>query len=53
MQREFWVDLGSKSGLLSQLYFCSEMISAGEDYAGPLAESTRREANRLISLLQP
>ncbi|MEO7195357.1 MAG: hypothetical protein ABIZ05_11125 [Pseudonocardiaceae bacterium] len=53
VQREYRVDLGSRSGLLSQLYFCSEMISAGEDYAGPLAEPTRREATRLISSLQP
>ncbi|MGH3830646.1 MAG: hypothetical protein ACRDRS_09395 [Pseudonocardiaceae bacterium] len=53
VQREYRVDLGSRSGLLSQLYFCSEMISAGDDYAGPLAEPTRRETTRLISLLQP
>ncbi|MGH3719676.1 MAG: hypothetical protein ACRDRI_12740 [Pseudonocardiaceae bacterium] len=52
VQREYRADLDSRSGLLSQLFFCSEMISAGADYAGPLAEPSRREANRLISSLQ-
>ncbi|MGH3771450.1 MAG: hypothetical protein ACRDRW_08660 [Pseudonocardiaceae bacterium] len=53
VQREYRVDLDSRSGLLSQLFFCSEMISAGADYAGPLTEPSGREASRLISLLQP
>jgi hypothetical protein len=52
VQREYQADLGSRSGLLSQLFFCAEMIAAGADYAGPLAEPARREAARLISSLQ-
>jgi len=52
VQREYQADLGSRSGLVSQLFFCAEIITAGAGYAGPLAEPTRREAARLISLLQ-
>lgn len=52
VQREYRADLDSKAGLLSQLFFCAEMIAAGADYAGPLAEPARREAARLISSLQ-
>lgn len=52
VQREYQADLGSRSGLLSQLFFCAEMIAAGDRYAGPLAEPTQREATRLISSLQ-
>ncbi|MGH3550127.1 MAG: hypothetical protein ACRDQU_18845 [Pseudonocardiaceae bacterium] len=52
VQREYQTDLDSWSGLLSQLFFCAETIAAGADYAGPLAEPSRWEAARLISLLQ-
>jgi hypothetical protein len=52
IQREYQADLGSRSGLVSQLFFCAELIAAGDDYAGPLAEPARREAARLISSLQ-
>jgi hypothetical protein len=52
VQREYQADLASRSGLVSQLYFCAEMIAAGDGYAGPLAESSRREAARLISSLR-
>lgn len=52
VQREYQLDLGSRSGLVSQLFFCAEMITAGDGYAGPLAEPSRREAIRLISSLQ-
>jgi hypothetical protein len=52
VQREYQADLGSRSGLLSQLFFCAEMIAAGDGYAGPLAAPSRREATRLISSLQ-
>ncbi len=52
VQREYRADLGSRSGLLSQLFFCAEIIAAGDRYAGPLAEPARREATRLISLLR-
>ncbi len=52
VQREYQADLGSRSGLMSQLFFCAEMIVAGDGYAGPLAEPSRREAIRLISSLQ-
>jgi hypothetical protein len=52
VQREYQADLGSRSELVSQLFFCAEIIAAGDDYAGPLAESSRREAARLIRLLQ-
>jgi hypothetical protein len=50
--REYQADLGSRSGLVSQVFFCAEIIAAGDDYAGPLAKPTRREATRLISSLQ-
>ncbi|HEX5347449.1 MAG TPA: hypothetical protein VFW64_10195 [Pseudonocardiaceae bacterium] len=53
VQREYQADLASRSGLVSQLYFCAEMIAAGDCYAGPLAEPSRREAPRLISALRP
>jgi hypothetical protein len=52
VQREYQADLGSRCGLVSQLFFCAEIIAAGADYAGPLAEPARREAARLISSLQ-
>ncbi|MGH3550568.1 MAG: hypothetical protein ACRDQU_21105 [Pseudonocardiaceae bacterium] len=52
LQRAYQADLGSRSGLLSQLFFCVEIIAAGDCYAGPLAEPARREATRLINLLQ-
>ncbi|MGH3888249.1 MAG: hypothetical protein ACRDSZ_17070, partial [Pseudonocardiaceae bacterium] len=52
VQQEYQVDLGSRSGLVSQLFFCAEIIAAGDDYAGPLAEPSRGEAARLISSLQ-
>jgi hypothetical protein len=52
VQREYQADLGSRSGLISQLFFCAEIIAAGDGYAGPLAEPSRREAARLISSLQ-
>jgi hypothetical protein len=52
VQREYEADLASRSGLVSQLFFCAEIIAAGDGYAGPLAEPTRREAARLISLLR-
>jgi hypothetical protein len=52
VQREYQADLGSRSGLLSQLFFCAEVIAAGDAYAGPLAEPARREATWLISLLR-
>jgi len=51
VQREYQADLGSRSGLVSQLFFCAEIIAAGDGYAGPLAEPTRREAARLINSL--
>ncbi|MGH3866989.1 MAG: hypothetical protein ACRDQ4_12775 [Pseudonocardiaceae bacterium] len=52
VQREYRAELDSKAGLLSQLFFCAEIIAAGDGYAGPLAEPSRREATRLISSLQ-
>lgn len=52
VQREFQADLRSRSGLVSQLFFCAEIIAAGDGYAGPLAEPVRREAAWLISSLQ-
>lgn len=52
VQREYQADLGSRSGLLSQLFFCAEIIAAGDRYAGPLAEPAQREATRLISSLR-
>lgn len=52
VQRKYHTDLGSRSGLVSQLFFCAEIIAAGDGYAGPLAEPVRRESARLISLLQ-
>jgi hypothetical protein len=52
VQREYQADLGSRAGLVSQLFFCAEIIAAGDDYAGPLAEPTRREAARLINSLR-
>ncbi|MGH3928094.1 MAG: hypothetical protein ACRDTT_35410, partial [Pseudonocardiaceae bacterium] len=48
VQREYQADLRSRSGLVSQLFFCAEIIAAGDGYAGPLAEPSRREAARLI-----
>lgn len=52
VQREYQADLGSRSGSVSQLFFCAEIIAAGDGYAGPLAEPTRREAARLINSLR-
>lgn len=52
VRREYQADLDSRSGLVSQLFFCAEIIAAGDDYAGPLAEPSRREAARLIRSLQ-
>ncbi|MGH3824099.1 MAG: hypothetical protein ACRDRA_14905 [Pseudonocardiaceae bacterium] len=52
VRREYRADLGSRSGLLSQLFFCAEIIAAGDRYAGPLAEPAQREATRLISSLR-
>ncbi|MGH3871696.1 MAG: hypothetical protein ACRDSR_09305 [Pseudonocardiaceae bacterium] len=52
VQREYRADLDSRSGLLSQLFFCCELVAAGDDYAGLLAEPSRRETARLVSSLQ-
>lgn len=52
VQWEYQADLGSRSGLVSQLFFCAEIIAAGDGYTGPLAEPTRQEAARLISSLR-
>jgi hypothetical protein len=52
VQREHRADLESRTGVVSQLFFCCEIIAAGEGYAGPLAESSKREAARLVSVLQ-
>ncbi|MGQ0776616.1 MAG: hypothetical protein ACT4NY_19685 [Pseudonocardiales bacterium] len=52
VQREYQADLRSRSGLVSQLFFCADIIAAGDDYAGPLAEPSLWAAAQLISLLQ-
>jgi hypothetical protein len=41
VQREHWADLDSRTGWVSQLFFCCETIAAGDGYAGPLAEPAR------------
>jgi hypothetical protein len=54
VQREFADDLGSRSGLLAQLLFCSNAIrlSRKKSTPGPLFEPATCEAERLISTLK-
>ncbi|MDQ3576606.1 MAG: hypothetical protein M3443_03180 [Actinomycetota bacterium] len=53
VQRQFAEDLGSRSGLLSQLLFCSNVIrlSKNKPTPGPLVEPARWESERLLSSL--
>lgn len=53
VQREFADDLGSRSGLLAQLLFCSNVIrlSKNKPTPGPLVEPAIRESERLLSSL--
>lgn len=51
--RERHTDLDTRSGMLSQLFFCAEVLTAPADYAGPLAEPARHVAQRLLSALRP
>jgi hypothetical protein len=45
------VDLDSRSGLLARLFFIAQLLAAPPDYAGPLNEPARHEANRLLTAL--
>lgn len=45
-------ELESRTGRVSQLYVCAELIAAGPEYAGPLAEPVRAAADRLVSELR-
>lgn len=47
----FAADLGCRTGKVCQLYACAELIAAGEDYAGPLAEPARTAADGLVTAL--
>nr|WP_246361061.1 hypothetical protein [Haloechinothrix aidingensis] len=51
VQQVFAADLGSRTGLVCQLYACAELLAAGEDYAGPLAEPARAAADGLVTAL--
>ena len=48
IQQERRADLESRTGLLAQLYFCAEALALPPEYAGPLAQPARREADRLL-----
>ncbi len=53
VQQQFADDLGSRSGLLAQLLFCSNVIrlSKKRPTPGPLVEPAVRESERVLSLL--
>ncbi|WP_146134862.1 hypothetical protein [Actinopolyspora mortivallis] len=51
VQQVFAADLESRTGQLSQLHACAELITAGEDYAGPLAAPVRNAADGLVTAL--
>lgn len=51
IQRERRADLESPTGLLVQLFFCAEILAVPPEYAGPLAEPARRDADRLLATL--
>jgi hypothetical protein len=46
------VDLDSRSGLLARLFFIAQLLAVPADYAGPLSEPARHEANRLLTALE-
>nr|WP_322767249.1 hypothetical protein [Frankia sp. Cr1] len=52
IRSERQVDLDSRSGKLSQLFFCCEIMTAPVDYSGPLLEPARRAAAKLIDDLR-
>lgn len=47
----FTAELGCRTGMVCQLYACAELLAAGEDYAGPLAEPARTAADGLVTAL--
>lgn len=51
VQQVFAADLGCRTGLVCQLYACAELLAAGEDYAGPLAQPARAAAEGLVTAL--
>lgn len=51
VRRVFAEDLGSRTGQVCQLFACAELLAAGEDYAGPLAEPARAAAETLVTAL--
>lgn len=53
VQTEFAADLSSRSGLLAQLLFCSNVIrlSTGKPTPSPLFEPAKREAARVLDAL--
>jgi hypothetical protein len=54
IQEVFADDLNSRSGLLAQLLFCSNVIriNSGKPTPSPLLEPARREAERLLGVLR-
>lgn len=48
----FAAELECRTGRVSRLYVCAELIAAGREYAGPLAEAVRAAADRLVTELR-
>ena len=51
VQQTFAAELGSRTGLVCQLYQCAELLRAGADYAGPLFAPAQQARERLVSEL--
>lgn len=48
----FAADLSSQTGMVCRLYACAELIAAGDEYAGSLAQPVREAADWLVSWLR-
>ena len=49
----FAADLSCRTGMVCRLYACAELIVAGDEYAGPLAQPVSEAADWLVSWLRP
>jgi hypothetical protein len=52
IRRHRHADLGSRTGRLMALFYCSQIIAAAPDYISPLHEQAKSEAARLIDELR-
>ena len=51
IQQNYVTDLNSRSGRLSQLFFCANVLRVADAYPRPIVEAAQREAVRLVEQL--